>query len=132
MSDDVPNLFRLDLQVGDLDVAERFYSELLGTRGRRQAGSRIYFDCGAVTLQIVDVSEAGEPHPVPKALYFTVTDLDAVFVRARELACLSPDDVHGEPGGTIRVRPWGERSFYVEDPWRNPLCFVETGTVYPG
>jgi hypothetical protein len=30
------------------------------------------------------------------------------------------------------VRPWGERSFYVEDPWKNPLCFVEEGTVYTG
>jgi hypothetical protein len=28
------------------------------------------------------------------------------------------------------VRPWGERSFYAEDPWKNPLCFVEEGTVY--
>jgi hypothetical protein len=28
--------------------------------------------------------------------------------------------------------PWGERSFYVEDPWKNPLCFVEEGTVYTG
>jgi hypothetical protein len=22
--------------------------------------------------------------------------------------------------------------FYVEDPWKNPLCFVEEGTVYAG
>ena len=36
------------------------------------------------------------------------------------------------PGGGIVVRPWGERSFYVEDPWKNPLCFVEEGTVYTG
>ena len=25
-----------------------------------------------------------------------------------------------------------ERSFYAEDPWKNPLCFVEEGTVYRG
>jgi hypothetical protein len=30
------------------------------------------------------------------------------------------------------VRPWGERSFYADDAWGNPLCFVENGTVYPG
>jgi hypothetical protein len=30
------------------------------------------------------------------------------------------------------VRPWGERSFYAEDEWQNPLCFVEAGTTYPG
>jgi hypothetical protein len=40
--------------------------------------------------------------------------------------------VHGEPGGQISVRPWGERSFYAEDKWHNPLCFVEAGTIYPG
>ena len=30
------------------------------------------------------------------------------------------------------VRPWGERSFYADDPWNNPLCFVQEGTIYAG
>jgi hypothetical protein len=30
------------------------------------------------------------------------------------------------------VRPWGERPFYAEDLWGNPLCFVEEGRVYTG
>ena len=30
------------------------------------------------------------------------------------------------------MRPWGERSFYAEDPWGNPPCFVEERTVYTG
>jgi predicted enzyme related to lactoylglutathione lyase len=129
---DVPSLFRLNVEVGDVDEAAKFYETLLGLVGRRQAGSRVYFTCGEVTLQIVDVSSVRAPHPAAKALYFTVSDLDAVFERARSLGCLSQEDVHGEPGGSIGVRPWGERSFYAEDPWRNPLCFVEAGTVYPG
>ena len=129
---DVPSLFRLDLQVGNLDEAESFYEVLLGTTGQRHAGARIYFEAGDVTLQIVDVSQEGvtTPHPVPKALYFEVGNLDAVFNRAEKLNCLSGEQVHGEPGGEIKVRPWGERSFYAEDPWRNPLCFVEVGTIY--
>src|SRR5262249_36088159 len=93
---------------------------------------RCYFTCGAVTLQVVDVSSVGKPHPAAKALYFVVNDLDAIFARAKSLRCLSAEDVHGEPGGQIRVRPWGERSFYVEDKWHNPMCFVEAGTIYPG
>lgn len=129
---DVPSLFRLNLEVGDLDRAADFYAELLGAPGRRQAGSRVYFTCGSVTLQVVDVSGAGKPHPAAKALYFTVKDLDALFARARALRCLSREDVHGATGGAISVRPWGERSFYAEDPWKNPLCFVEAGTIYPG
>jgi len=45
---------------------------------------------------------------------------------------LSQWEVHGSLGGEIKVQPWGERSFYAEDPWHNPLCFVEAGTIYPG
>jgi hypothetical protein len=73
-----------------------------------------------------------EPHPVPKSLYFSVSDLEATHARAEALGCLSAESVHGASGGGMVVRPWGERSFYVEDPWKNSLCFVEEGTVYEG
>lgn len=131
---DVPSLFRINIEVGNLDEAERFYGELLAQQGRRQAGSRVYFSAGAVMLQVVDVASMGMgvPHPAAKALYFLVRDLDAVFKRAQALGCLSQEMVHGARGGAIAVRPWGERSFYAEDKWLNPLCFVEEGTTYPG
>jgi len=131
-ADDVPRLFRINVEVGNLDEAAAFYEKLFGTVGRRQAGSRVYFTCGPVELQVVDVSAAGPPHPAAKALYFVVGDLDAVFARAKALKCLSKEPVHGTPGGRIGVRPWGERSFYAQDKWHNPLCFVEEGTIYPG
>lgn len=129
---DVPQFFRLNVEVGDLEAAAQFYGRLLNLSGRRQAGSRCYFECGPVTLSVLDVSSARRPQPAAKALYFTVKDLEAAFERARALGCLSREDVHDAPGGGIVVRPWGERSFYVEDPWKNPLCFVEEGTVYTG
>jgi len=129
---ETPRFFRLNIEVGDLDAAVEFYNSLLALSGRRQAGARVYYTCGPVTLQVVDVSASWAPHPVPKALSFTVEDLDAVFERAKALNSLSSETVHGEPGGAITVRPWGERSFYALDPWKNPLCFVEVGTVYPG
>ena len=129
---DVPSLFRINVEVGDLDEAAKFYGKLFGLVGRKQAGSRCYFTCGSVTLQVVDVSSVRAPQPAAKALYFVVNDLDAVFKRARSLRCLSQGEVHGSPGGEISVQPWGERSFYAEDPWHNPLCFVEAGTIYPG
>lgn len=131
-TDDVPQLVRLNVEVGDIDRATEFYAALLDLPGRKQAGSRICFSCGAVTLQVVDVSSQRPPHPAAKSLYFTVTDLDALHARARTLGCLSVESVHGVAGGDITVRPWGERSFYAEDPWGNPLCFVEAGTLYPG
>jgi predicted enzyme related to lactoylglutathione lyase len=131
---DVPRLFRVNIEVGNLDDAEHFYGTLLGQKGRRQAGSRVYFTAGPVTLQVVDVASMGMgvPHPAAKALYFLVRDLDAAFKRAEALGCLSKEMVHGVRGGAIAVRPWGERSFYAEDKWLNPLCFVEEGTTYPG
>jgi catechol 2,3-dioxygenase-like lactoylglutathione lyase family enzyme len=129
---DVPQFFRLNIEVGNLDAAIAFYSKLLGLDGRKQAGSRVYYRCGAVTLQVVDVSSVHAPHTAAKALYFTVHDLETAFARAKELNCLSAESVHDAPGGGIVVRPWGERSFYCEDPWKNPLCFVEEGTVYAG
>jgi len=128
---DVPRLFRINIEVGNLAEAENFYSKLLGLKGRTQAGSRCYFDCGSVMLQVVDVSSVRQPHPAAKALYFTVNNLDGAFARAEALNCLTRDDVHGVAGSAISVRPWGERSFYAEDRWGNPLCFVEAGTVYP-
>ena len=130
--DDVPQLFRINVEVSDLDSAISFYTNLLGIEGRRQPGHRCYFECGPVTLQVLDVSSNGQPHPAAKALYFTVENLEAMFDRAKALSWLSREDVHEAPAGGIVVRPWGERSFYAEDPWGNPLCFVEEGTVYTG
>ncbi len=129
-----PTLFRINLEVGDLDRAEALYNTLLGVTGRRQAGARVYYTCGGVTIQMVDVTGHGEgtPHPAAKALYFLVDDLDGVHARAAELGVLSTELVHSQVGGEISVRPWGERSFYAEDLWTNPLCFVQTGTTYPG
>ena len=128
----MPSLFRINVEVGNLEQAAEFYGKLFGLVGRMQAGSRCYFTCGAVTLQVVDVSSVRVPHPAAKALYFVVGDLDAIFERAKALGCLSQEKVHGVPGGEISVKPWGERSFYAEDQWHNPMCFVETGTIYPG
>ena len=127
---DVPNLFRINIEVGNLDEAAEFYASLFGVAGRKQAGSRCYFNAGAVTLQVVDVSSAGKPHPAAKALYFATADLDLVHGRANDLGCLSDALVHGTPAGEAAVRPWGERSFYAEDPWGNSLCFVDEGTIY--
>lgn len=129
MANPGPRLFRLNIEVGSIDDAHQFYGALLGLEGRPQMGSRVYFDAGGVTLQVV---QADSPHPAAKALYFEVADLDAFYERAAELDCLSDGLVHGTPAGQPVVRPWGERSFYADDPWDNPLCFVEQGTIYQG
>lgn len=126
-------LFRVLLEVADLDEVSNFYSALLANQGRRVAPSRHYYVCGPVIVGLVDVSlEGGEPAAAPEYLYFAVSDLEAFYERARRLNCLSKEDVHGEPAGEIIIRPWGERSFYVVDPFGNGLCFVDEKTLFTG
>lgn len=127
-------LFRIILQVEDLDKAAAFYAKLLADPGRRiPRASRHYIDCGPVILALVDVSAGGEEaKPLPDYIYFAVGDLDAVYARAKELGCLSSEDVHGASAGEVVVRPWGERSCYVHDPWGNGLCFVDEKTLFTG
>jgi catechol 2,3-dioxygenase-like lactoylglutathione lyase family enzyme len=131
MSTDVPKIFRVTVEVADLDKAAAFYSKLLGTDGKRHPGARHYFDCGGVILAVLDPSRGGlSPTPGPKSLYFAVGDVAAVHARAKQLGALAPYKVHGEDAGAVIKRPWGEKSFYVVDPWGNDMCFVEDGTLY--
>jgi predicted enzyme related to lactoylglutathione lyase len=122
-------LFRINVEVDALDRAAAFYGALLAQEGRIQMGSRCYFRAGAVTLQVVQVAE---PQLAAKALYFATDDIEGVHARAEALGCLSDESVHGTPAGEVVVRPWGERSFYCDDPSGNPLCFVDSGTIYAG
>ena len=127
-------LFRIILQVDDLDKAAEFYAKLLDDPGRRiPRASRHYLDCGPVILALVDVTAGGEQaKPLPDYIYFAVGDLDGAYARAKALDCLSSEDVHGASAGEVAVRPWGERSFYVNDPWGNGLCFVDEKTLFTG
>lgn len=129
---DAPRLFRTILQVAEIDSACAFYSKLLGVEGKRVGGGRHYYDCGAVIVALLDVNEAGTSAPQPGDLYFAVKDLDAIHARARALDCLSKEMVHGDAAGDIATRPWGERSFYVVDPYGNGLCFVDESTLFTG
>jgi catechol 2,3-dioxygenase-like lactoylglutathione lyase family enzyme len=124
-----PRLFRVALEVGNGAKAAKFYERLLGVAARAVGGGRHYFDCGAVIVALVEVEK---PESAPENLYFAVSNLPAVHARARALRCLSKEKVHGEPGGAIGRRPWGERSFYAVDRDGNPLCFVDEKKLFTG
>jgi predicted enzyme related to lactoylglutathione lyase len=133
VSDTNPRLFRLLLEVSNLEAAVAFYASLLGVSGRTVRGGRHYFDCGGVIVGLVDVSAADRPvRPMSEYLYFAVSDLEAVFERATSLGCLASEQVHGAAAGEIVVRPWGERSFYAADAYGNRLCFVDDSTLFVG
>src|SRR5215813_1838601 len=129
-----PKLFRIALQVADLEQAAAFYAKLLDDPGIPiPRGSRHYFDCGGIILALVDVAKGGEkPQPTPDYIYFAVNNLEEVFERAQALNCLAQDRYHDQEAGQIVKRPWGELSFYVEDPWGNGLCFVDEKTLFTG
>jgi uncharacterized glyoxalase superfamily protein PhnB len=68
-----------------------------------------------------DPSEAA---PNPQYLYFSADDLDEAYRGAREAGCRDL--------GEIEVQPWGERSFCTRDPFDNPICFVDSQTLFTG
>jgi catechol 2,3-dioxygenase-like lactoylglutathione lyase family enzyme len=132
-----PRIFRVLLQVGDLEQSQQFYESLLATRGRRVGGGRAYFDCGSVILALLDPSvEGGKAvSPLPEPVYFATADLEGAHRRAHGLGCLSSELIHNDPAnpaGEMVVRPWGERSFYAADPSGNPLCFVDSRSLFTG
>lgn len=124
-----PRLYRVILPVGDMEKAQKFYARLLGQEGRRVAPNRHYFDCGEVILAVVDPREEGGnvvARPNQDHVYFAVENLEEYHRRVKEVGGLSPEM------GKIEKRPWGERSFYMKDPFGNPLCFVDEKTVFTG
>lgn len=131
-----PSVFRVLLEARSLSDARSFYEELLGIPGRLVAEGRVYFDCGTVILGVLATEGPGSELQAPKeAIYFATQDLEEVHRRAARLGCLSRELLHFDsesPMGEIRVRPWGERSFYASDPSGNPLCFVDARTLFTG
>lgn len=129
-------LFRILQPVSDIDRAARFYSELLGTPGRRISPGRHYFECGATILACFDPRADGDgydPRPNPEYLYFAVADLESTYDAAKKAgAAFTDTEDLGGPMHEIHTRPWGERSFYVEDPFGNKICFVDETTVFTG
>jgi catechol 2,3-dioxygenase-like lactoylglutathione lyase family enzyme len=130
------SLFRVIMPVGDLEKAVRFYSTLLDQPGIRVSGGRHYFRCGAVMLAVYSPAGDGDsttPRPNFGHVYFSTSDLEASYARAQSVGGLSNEI--GDGGlrmGQIAKRPWGERSFYVDDPFGNPLCFVDESTLFRG
>ena len=136
MAGKAPRIFRIIVPVADLEKASAYYTALLGLEGQRVSPGRHYFDSGGVILALYNPGADGDRQPVrplPEHLYFAVGDLEAVFRRAQSLGGLSTETGDGGlPMGKIAVRPWGERSFYMTDPFGNPLCFVDEKTVFTG
>ncbi|MCI0652519.1 MAG: VOC family protein [Planctomycetes bacterium] len=129
-------LFRVIVPVSDVDRAADFYVRVLGIPGVRVSNGRHYFDCGGTILACFDPKADGdsfEARPLPDHLYFSVENLEHTYDACKKAgAKLAAGEVHGSSAGSIAVRPWGERSFYAKDPFDNPICFVDSRTLFTG
>lgn len=123
-----PRLYRVIMPVSSIEDAAVFYAAVLEQAGHRVSPGRHYFSCGSVILACFDPRADGDSwdaKPNPDHVYFAVDDLEECFRR-----------VSGQPNGSIlrpiETQPWGERSFYCQDPFGNKLCFVEERTKFTG
>lgn len=123
-----PRLYRVILPVSDVDRAATFYERVLGIEGKRVSPGRHYFDCGGTILACFDPRADGDTvdaRPNPDHIYLAVSDLEAVFARAKDAGSQWAEK-------QIETRPWGERCFYIKDPFGNPVCFVDDKTLFTG
>jgi predicted enzyme related to lactoylglutathione lyase len=128
MASTAVRLFRVILQVSDIEAAAKFYGSLLGMAGERVSRGRHYFDCGGTILACFDPRADGNDFDAranPDHVYFAVDDLESVHERAKGAGCRTVDE-------KISNWPWGERSFYATDPFGNRVCFVDARTVFRG
>jgi len=119
-------LFRVILPVNSVEKAAGFYAAVLEMEGERVSPGRHYFACEGTILACYDAAADGDPPgagPNPEHVYFAVDDLEGCLRRCRDAGCRRLD-------ATIETRPWGERSFYAEDPFGNKICFVDRPTMF--
>jgi predicted enzyme related to lactoylglutathione lyase len=129
-------LFRILMPVPDIEAAAKFYGALFRAPGERVSPGRHYFMAGDVVFACYAPNADGDmdaPRPLQTETYFAVDDLEATYDRVFKTGAKPSTETHHAGNlAQIEERPWGERSFYVSDPFGNPLCFVDSKTVFKG
>jgi catechol 2,3-dioxygenase-like lactoylglutathione lyase family enzyme len=119
------------LPVRDIERAAAVYGELLGMSGSRVSPGRHYFDCGGTILACYDSRADGDGPAEPpryqdeQFIYISVRDLEATYAAAMRLGFQDRNE-------GIQSMPWGERMFWANDPFGNPVSFVAAGTEFLG
>ena len=80
-------LFRVIIQVSDIERAAAFYEKLLGMSGQRVSPGRHYFNCAGTILACFDPRADGDDFDAQANvdyIYIAVDDLDASYAAATE------------------------------------------------
>ncbi len=123
-------LYRIILPVNNIDKAENFYSEILDQKGIRVSPGRHYFNLGGTVLACYDPKTDGDEYGdgwkfhKNQYIYIAVDDLQNVYEKMKHSDC--------KYVGEIEEMPWGETLFYANDPFENPICFVDEKTIFTG
>jgi predicted enzyme related to lactoylglutathione lyase len=128
-------LYRVILPVSDIEAAARFYGAVLGEPGRRVSNGRHYFGTGVTGGAILACYSPGDDGDAPKYgdtwrqhplqyVYFSVDDLEDARTRCVEAGATNVT--------RIEAMPWGETMFYAQDPFDNPISFVQAGSEFTG
>lgn len=124
-------LYRIIFPVDDIARAAQFYSDILEQEGQHVSPGRLYFNLGGTILAcydpIADGDDLGEGWRFHENqyIYLAVAELERLYDKVKHL--------NGEIiGEGIATMPWGERLFYMKDPFGNPVCFVDEATVFKG
>jgi catechol 2,3-dioxygenase-like lactoylglutathione lyase family enzyme len=129
-------LYRVIVPVSDIEAAASFYGAILDAPGKRVSPGRHYFDCEGTILACYDPIADGDKHAIPsnpEHIYLAVDDLERAHALCQAAHAHFPaGKTGGAPLAAIAKRPWGETSFYLHDPFGNPVCFVARGTMFTG
>ena len=130
-------LYRVLVPVSDINAAKHFYESILGVSGTRVSPGRHYFDCEGTILACFDPQSDGDGYdarPNPEPLYLAVSNLEDTFQACKKAGARFAEGAPPGVGplGEITKRPWGEVSFYADDPFGNPLCFVSGDSIFTG
>lgn len=125
------HLYRIIFPVNDIEKAVMFYSNIFDQEGTRVYANRHYFNLGGTILVCYDPYYEQEDKTQKwvfeknQYIYIAVTNLEKVYEKVINSDCKYLDE-------KIEQMPWGERLFYANDPFGNPICFVDETTIFTG
>ncbi len=123
-------LYRIIVPVDNIDKAENFYSKIFNQKGMRVSPGRHYFNLDGTILACYDPNADGDDYGdgwrfhKNQYIYIAIEDIQSIFDKMKNSDC--------KYVGEIEKMPWGETLFYANDPFGNPICFVDEKTIFTG